>query len=301
MVVSNKANSMHDKKISLLKGTIAHRMNNLGLNKDIFLDEEPNNVLGIFPRVFSDYTKDSGDDLRSDTIIPEYRDERFFREIRFWRSEDSTVYGSHWMQDKCTTRSTYFPMFMEEVYDRHDVLTSYFDSHSIPEDSGHPNDRVLGLVTNHDIIFEITGIASIVYTGFGSDNPNKIDAEDFTRHLLSTHPYCNSSTLHELFKILFEWQWAYNELESREPIAKVANDFLVALGLNAKDVDNNPVVKSILSLPDQQLAQYIKTGECHLAEEDPGCPDEFAKWCTEVMTVLNLCIDYKKLLTRRKI
>lgn len=301
MVLRNKTNSVHDKKLTIIKGTLSHKMRALGVDEKVFLDKEDGNILGLFPRVFSDYSKDSGDDLRSDTIIPQYRDDRFYREIRFWRSEDSNIYGSHWMQDKCTTRSTYFPMFMEEVYGRHDVLTSYFDSHSVFEESNHPNDKVLGLVTNHDIIFEITGIASIVYTGFGSNNRYKIDAKDFTRHLLSSHPYCNSSTLHELFKILLEWQWAYTELDSREPIAEVANKFLITLGLNIKDVDNNSVVKSLMSLPDQQLAQYIKTGECHLVEEDPGCPEEFANWCMDIMDLINLSVDYKKLLTRRKI
>lgn len=295
--MNSLASKVHEKKIAAAKDLVIKKANKMSVNVDVLLDQENGNITGVLPRIFSDFYQFSGDDLRSNSIIPSFSDKRFYREIRFWKSEKRENYGYHWMQDKCTTRSDYFPMFMEEVYERHDLLTGYFDSHGVAP-APEPNDNVLALVTNHNIILEITGIASIVYTGFTTNNTVGVDAYDFTRHLLSSHPYCNSSTLHELFKILLEWQWAYVELESREPIAEAANSFLNVLGLNISDQSSNEVVDALMSLPDQQLAQFIKTGECNLQENEPECPKEFLIWSKEIMDLINLSFNYKKLLTR---
>ena len=98
-----------------------------------------------------------------------------------------------------------------------------------------------------------------------------------TKKMMATHPFALANTLHELFKILFEWEWASYELSSSEPMALVCKEVLSDFGISYQHL-KKPEVQAINSMPDTHLARFIKQQEFLINENDPEQPMEFKLW-----------------------
>jgi len=90
-------------------------------------------------------------------------------------------------------------------------------------------------------------------------------------------------------------------------MAIISNDFLTSLGLDVRRNGSDPVVSAFMTLPDQQVAQYFKSGTCSINEETPECPLDVKIWLieknvikldgNEIKELSNLCI--KKIKAQR--
>ena len=105
------------------------------------------------------------------------------------------------------------------------------------------------------------------------------DEMSISRSLSSIHPHVVTHTLHEMFKALLEWQWAYYELGNREDIAVWANQALLSMGLDVRNIENNKVVSDLMALPPMHVAQFL-AGETNITmpSTDPETPDSFRFW-----------------------
>lgn len=100
-----------------------------------------------------------------------------------------------------------------------------------------------------------------------------------SRSLSSIHPHIVTHTLHEMFKALLEWQWAYYELGNREDIAIWSNQALISMGLDVRNANNDNVVADLMGLPNMHVAQFLM-GETDISmpEVDPPVPLSFKFW-----------------------
>ena len=103
-----------------------------------------------------------------------------------------------------------------------------------------------------------------------------------SKTLSSIHPHIVAPTLHEIFKILLEWQWAYYELNNTEDIAAWANAALVSMGLDVRESENNSVIKDLMDLPNMYVAQFLN-GETNISlpDIDPPTPNSFKFWAAK--------------------
>lgn len=294
----NLANKIHTNKINLARDNVIRKAESLGADASKFTYDN-NTPLDCFPIVSSDFRESNGE-LAHDSFIPPYETKRYHGTFRLWKSVPREEYESHWTSEVCTANQKYFAMFMEEYYGKNDLLGNYFTS--VNAKHGHEpnsNETALSVVGKHDVLLKIDGVGLLIWTEAVSDLLN-IDVIPFIKHRFMVHPYCASPSVHEFFRLLLEWQWAYQNLGSREIMANVANEYLGTLGLDVSNTDDK-VVQSLLSLPDQQVSQYIKTGQSWLNEEEVDCPEEFYNWTKEIMELINLSHSYKKLLTRQTV
>lgn len=224
---------------------------------------------------------------------------RFTCSHRLWKSIPKLGKENHWMYDTCTSDDDYIQVPMDEEYGRMDYLETGIEF--IQE-----ND-IFGVVSKHITLYKKPGLAALVYSearneipvGDGSES-RYIDVDSFVRRTMMIHPYYGSPSFHEAFKLLLEWQWAYYYADSIEPMAVTSNEFLLSLGLDVRRNGVDPVVSAFMTLPDQQVAQYFKTGTCSINEDLPECPLDVKIWLIEkgiiglddmrMMELSNLCI-----------
>jgi len=192
---------------------------------------------------------------------------RFFRLQASVPKEEHT---DHWMYPMCSATETHLNMTLDELYGREDYKTVVLDN----------IEDYLSMIQKYIPVFHEPGMAYILYIQL--DN-SVVDCEDggLIAQTSTIHPYAGSSTLHELFKLMLEWQWAYIHADSTEPAALKSNEVLTHLGLNVDDEDSNEVVRDLMALPDQQVAQYFKTGTCSTNLDDPEMPLSFRLWAAE--------------------
>ena len=224
---------------------------------------------------------------------------RFTCSHRLWKSIPKLGKENHWMYDTCTSDDDYIQVPMDEEYGRMDYLETGIEF--IQE-----ND-IFGVVSKHITLYKKPGLAALVYSearneipvGDGSES-RYIDVDSFVRRTMMIHPYYGSPSFHEAFKLLLEWQWAYYYADSIEPMAVTSNEFLLSLGLDVRRNGVDPVVSAFMTLPDQQVAQYFKTGTCSINEDLPECPLDVKSWLIgkgiiglddmRMMELSNLCI-----------
>lgn len=192
---------------------------------------------------------------------------RFHGGYRLWGSVPKESYPDHWMYPLCSTTQTYMPIPLDELQGSEGFKSSVME---------HTDSDFLRMIEKHFTLFEYEGCAQIIFTQVDSDT-----GTGFMHKGHMTHPYTAACSLHELFKLLLEWQWAVLHAENTETVGQVACDFLDHLGLHVDDQGSNPVVRDLMSLPDMQVAQYVKTGECSLVETEPEMPVSFRLWALE--------------------
>lgn len=250
------------REIRVLDDEISHSISNIGLDQEIFYDSESilNNIDSFMH------------------ASPSHPTHRFCCGFRLWKSVPKEGNEDHWMYSLCSAEETHFPAPIDESYGRKDFVEV---GNNFTNQEG-----ILGLVKRHDVIYHDPGVALIIYSEAGSDVETvdgtiSIDVEQFIRSAHMVHPYSASASIHEMFKLLLEWQWAFLYAESDEPMALIANDFLNNLNLHVDRDGTDPVVTSLMKLPDQQVAQYFKTGTCSLNDTAPECPIDFKVWLIE--------------------
>lgn len=185
---------------------------------------------------------------------------RFRYGFRVWKSISISDQPDHWMAPTCSSTDTHMNIPMDELYGRSEFKDILM------------NTGFLEKIVNHVVLYNIPGGSSIIY------NELTPGSEHLIKQYQMIHPYPGAPSLHELFKLLLEWQWAYKYADSREPMAEVANELLTSLGLDIDQKDSVEPVKSLMLLPDMQVAQFFKTGNCSLPEIAPPEPLEFKLW-----------------------
>jgi len=302
--MSSLSTKLLSSKIDVLKNKILDSCALKSIDPTWFIAPEGSETPLHYPMITSSLFETEN----SHTINPEKLGHRFKKEVRFYKSSPRDVSSNLWnLQNgrdfmSCDVGDFFYANFVAEVYnvDGYEAYTpgDYFMDRGFDETSKKDKEEnVLAIVAEHKSFLEVCGVGSLIYTDL-SKRFRDLDNEDFCRTMIKSYPYSTSPTTHEMFKSLLEWQWAYTELDYNEYMAVMANDFLTALGLNYLNESTDEVVGALMSLPDQPLAQKIKTGECSINEEEPACPAEFTKWCKDMMELITLAYDYKAVSSR---
>jgi hypothetical protein len=215
---------------------------------------------------------------------------RFRYGFRVWKSIAISDQPDHWMAPTCSSTDTHMSIPVEELYGRSEFKDILM------------NAGFLEKIVNHVVLYNIPGGSSITY------NEVTPGSEHLIKQYQMVHPYEGAPSLHELFKLLLEWQWAYKYADSREPMAEVANELLTSLGLDIDQKDSVEPTKSLMLLPDMQVAQFFKTGTCSLPEVTPMEPVEFKLWVVktglfnihkkEFADIYEICLRIKILKTK---
>jgi hypothetical protein len=125
------------------------------------------------------------------------------------------------------------------------------------------------------MVVDLAPIAFIVYSELDSIYVDTVG----TQKGWEMHPQCRAHTIHELFRLIIEWAWAYTELGNDEPMAAVCHDILRSLQmpLNVR----NDLLETV---PAQPVAKYIMNDSTALVKdlEEPECPESFKYWIMSV-------------------
>jgi hypothetical protein len=182
---------------------------------------------------------------------------RFNRAYQLWAS--GLKIESHFMYETCTTRDSYMNYPISEEYGN-----NHF--HSTLNGGG-----MFDTLAKHDNLIVVDGLFAITYT--------ETTDKDLFRNLRDLHPFCVGHTIHELFKLMMEWQWAHDVLGSQEPMAALCNSALSHMGISYSD--DSEVATGLMSLPDSFVAQYIKGEEMSVPINDPQQPTAFKLWLVD--------------------
>jgi len=302
--MSTLATKLLSSKIDVLKNKILDSCALKGIDPALFVAPEDS----VNPLQFPMITSSLFNTINHSTINPDKQGDRFAKEVRFYKSTEKNIESKLWdLQNNrdfmsCDMGDSFYANLMPEVYKVQYSMEAYtpgdyFVDHNLDHTPKDQEESVLSIVNEHESFIEVCGVGSLIYTDL-SKRFSGLDNEHFCRTMMLSKPYSTSPTMHEAFKNLLEWQWAYNELGYTEPMAELANNFLTALGLSYLDESTNEVVGSLMALPDQSLAQEIKTGDCHINEEEPECPAEFVAWCKDIMELITFSYEYKAVSSR---
>ena len=286
-------------KVDVTLSNLLDECSRLNIDPNILIAPEGSTTPLQYPMISSNLFKT----VDGTTINPYKPGHRFKKEVRFYKSTKKNIEGKLWdLQNNrdfmsCDMGNFFYANLIPEVYRVEYSLDSYtpgdyFLEHNLDHTPWDQEENVLAIVNEHVSFLEVSGVGSLIYTDL-SDSFSGLDNENFCRTMILSKPYSTSPTMHEAFKNLLEWQWAYHELEYTEPMAHFADAFLTTLGLNYLDESTNEVVGSLMALPDQSLAQEIKTGDCWINEDEPPCPEEFTNWCKDIMSLISLGYAYK--------
>jgi hypothetical protein len=100
---------------------------------------------------------------------------------------------------------------------------------------------------------------------------------DIARRARQLHPQVAASSAHELFRLLLEWDFCYEQLGNREPAAQRCHDAVGYLGMP------DDVKQELMDLvPDQAVARYIKGQEPFVGPSDVPCPPLFKEWYNSI-------------------
>jgi len=231
------------KRIALLKDNVYSSLVSLDMDPDLYADEE-----AVLENLTSNVK-----------IVENHQPERFRQGYRLYDSVNKVGMEDHWAYPICSATDTHLNRPIDEMYGRHD----FFD---LAESQG-----LLGVVTDYVKIIEAPGIFSIICTVVNPDKPALVE------QLNQVHPYSVSPNLHELFKLMLEWQWAYKHLDADEPMAVKSNEALEYLGLDVDDTSNQVVV-DLMNLPDLHVVDYLNGLEYTTKTEFPEAPQSFIIW-----------------------
>lgn len=168
----------------------------------------------------------------------------------------------HLMFQACTTKN-YMTLPPKMIWDNSFPLIENYIK--VNPDQAFPD------VVLHKIVIDSAPDFAIVLNIINSG------AFNISREDMVTHPHIIAPTVHELLRMIYEWEWAYIELGSREPAAELCHKVWAVL--------NPPedVIDIIKKLPDMAIARYI-SGDTNAAEPlpyDPPCPQEISLWWEE--------------------
>lgn len=225
-------------------------------------------------------------------VTPDINDSIYESFYIFGKSIDQILAPNHWFADSCLCEN--FICADRKTHDLNDdtkffgiLMDDYYDSLGLMSSLHWPG-GITDIMKNTDLMKSITGARSVLHIkSIGQINYIHSTSEDFCKKRFMSYPYSTAFTLHEMFKLLLEWQWAKKELDAAEPMAVVSDEFLSILGMDVLDT-NNSVVSSLLDLPDQHVFQYVKNGEVSLNYLIPEIPKEFLNWINDLSNLFTL-------------
>ena len=201
-----------------------------------------------------------------------YMPERKYNEFGLWKSVPKTSIGTY--ANACSAND-YTLKSMEQVThgtSSLDATVTSFKGITGAEEAGR---GVFTTVARHVMIADIAPIALITYSEMDKIYVDTVGSQ----RLAEIHPQCGAHTVHELFRMIIEWAWAYTELGNDEPMAAVSHDVLRALQmpLNVR----NDLLEMV---PPQAVAKYIMGDNTALVRdlESPECPESFKYWLMSV-------------------
>lgn len=128
-------------------------------------------------------------------------------------------------------------------------------------------------ILNHTKVIDIEPLACVTYQEFMPQ-----DVYTFLQ-IIRIHPQCAARTIQELFRLIIEWAYVYNEFENTEPAAKLCHDILRAVQM---PIDVR--AELLNEVPPQVVERYIR-GDFNVFiedEYDPPMPVKFKKWISDV-------------------
>lgn len=185
---------------------------------------------------------------------------RHGRAFTLWKKEPTTT--SHFMFTTCNTNEKYMTVPVEDAYDKHLYKNTLF-SYGFVE-----------FLRNNRVVVEKSDFFAITYT--------QIINPWLMSDVVGIHPHCVTYTLQEMFKTMLEWQWAHYELGSNEHMAVFCDQVLLWLGLDYRNQNTDPVVKSLMQLPNMYVAEFL-AGNTSIKPQsvDPEEPLEFKLWASK--------------------
>lgn len=198
----------------------------------------------------------------------EYMPERKYNEFSLWKSVPKTSVGTY--ANACSAND-YTLKSMEQVTHGTSSLDSTLTSFKGATGAAEAGRGVFTTVKRHVMIADIAPIVLITYSEMDEIYIDTVGAQ----RLAEIHPQCGAHTVHELFRMIIEWAWAYTELSNDEPMAVTCHNVLRALQMPL-DVRND-LLKIV---PPQAVAKYIMGDSTALIRdlESPECPESFKYW-----------------------
>lgn len=201
-----------------------------------------------------------------------YMPERKYNEFSLWKSVPKTSVGTY--ANACSAND-YTLKSMEQVTHGTSSLDTAITSFKGITGAAEAGRGVFTTVARHVMIADIAPIALITYSEMDEIYIRTVGPQ----RLAEVHPQCGAHTVHELFRMIIEWAWAYTELGNDEPMAAVSHDVLRALQmpLNVR----NDLLEMV---PPQAVAKYIMGDSTALVRdlESPECPESFKYWLMSV-------------------
>ena len=201
-----------------------------------------------------------------------YMPERKYNEFSLWKSVPKTSIGTY--ANACSAND-YTLKSMEQVTHGTSSLDTTITSFKGITGAAEAGRGVFTTVARHVMIADIAPIALITYSEMDEIYIRTVGPQ----RLAEVHPQCGAHTVHELFRMIIEWAWAYTELGNDEPMAAVSHDVLRALQmpLNVR----NDLLEMV---PPQAVAKYIMGDSTALVRdlESPECPESFKYWLMSV-------------------
>jgi hypothetical protein len=202
----------------------------------------------------------------------DYMPERKYNEFTLWKSVPRTSVGTY--ANACSAND-YTLKSMEQVTHGTSSLDTTITSFKGITGAAEAGRGVFTTVARHVMIADIAPIALITYSEMDEIYIRTVGPQ----RLAEVHPQCGAHTVHELFRMIIEWAWAYTELGNDEPMAAVSHDVLRALQmpLNVR----NDLLEMV---PPQAVAKYIMGDSAALIRdlESPECPESFKYWLMSV-------------------
>ena len=205
-------------------------------------------------------------------IVIEHMPERKYNEFSLWKSVPKTSIGTY--ANACSAND-YTLKSMEQVTHGTSSLDTTITSFKGITGAAEAGRGMFTTVARHVMIADIAPIALITYSEMDEIYIRTVGPQ----RLAEVHPQCGAHTVHELFRMIIEWAWAYTELGNNEPMAAVSHDVLRALQmpLNVR----NDLLEMV---PPQAVAKYIMGDSTALVRdlESPECPESFKYWLMSV-------------------
>lgn len=202
----------------------------------------------------------------------EYMPERKYNEFGLWKSVPKTSVGTY--ANACSAND-YTLKSMEQVTHGTSSVDTIVTSFKGVTGAAEAGRGMFTTVARHVMIADIAPIALITYSEIDKIYVDTVGL----KRLTEIHPQCSAHTVHELFRMIIEWAWAYTELSNDEPMAAVSHDVLRALQmpLNVR----NDLLEMV---PPQAVAKYIMGDSTALVRdlESPECPESFKYWIMDV-------------------
>ena len=212
------------------------------------------------PKLSPDFNLNWNQDrLDWDVELSEYPDNRIVRSFALWNAIPK-VNGE--MYAEVCSANNYMMQSMQELNNNDNFMKEQIEYGKSIAESGKYHGRMITML-------DLCPYAFIIYH---ESIPEYVENGG---HLTwKKHPQIEARTIHELFRVILEWDWAYTELENREPAALLSHEVVGALEIPEE------IVNEIMLLAPQTLSKFILTDSTVLQEDqlDPECPEGFKYW-----------------------